>query len=176
MTTTLKNWARGLNFNSSRAFDDKPSGFKAQGCISTRSWVIVLTDRQTNKQTPWFTHAHPLASLIAQPINVVQSRNTNICTLPPTGRLEEPNLRELGRWTHALQQHLGLPRTPVPTSTLLYGHFVARKLGSLPHSRVFVTSPSHVVCKHSLAQSRPFFMLIPRIIFFLSFWDAFKAE
>ena len=51
MTTTLKNWARGLNFNSSRAFYVKLSGFEAKGYISTRSRVIVFTDKQTDKQT-----------------------------------------------------------------------------------------------------------------------------
>ena len=72
MTTTLKNWARGLHFNSSRVFGDRPSGFEAQGCILTRSWVIEFTnkqtDRQTDRQTTCFTFADPLASLIAQPI------------------------------------------------------------------------------------------------------------
>ena len=51
MTTTLKNWARELNFNSSRAFYGKLSGLEAHGCISTRSRVIVFTNRQTDRQT-----------------------------------------------------------------------------------------------------------------------------
>ena len=67
MTTTLKNLARGLNFNSSRDFYGKLSGFEAQGCISTRSRVILFTDKQTDKQTTRFTFADPLASLLAQP-------------------------------------------------------------------------------------------------------------
>ena len=75
MTTTLKNWARWLNFNSSRAFNNKPSGFKAQGCISTRSRVIVYRNRQTDKQTTVLTSADPLASLIPQPIMMCWSQS-----------------------------------------------------------------------------------------------------
>ena len=77
MTTTLKNWARGLNFNSSRAVYNKLLGFKSQVSISRRSRVIVYTDRQTDRQTDRysyrqtsFTIADPLALLIAQPTRI----------------------------------------------------------------------------------------------------------
>ena len=55
MTTTLEKPAWCMNFKSCRTLYDRLSVFKARGCFSTRSRVIVFTDSQTNKQTARFT-------------------------------------------------------------------------------------------------------------------------